>query len=403
MRPAIPPAAPWRLALLLALLVGFILYGSLYPFRWRALPPGVDLGALLLEALLRPPGGRGDILANLVLYAPLGLLAGLILPVRWPGIARVLLPTLAGALLSAGVEGLQLFLGGRVGSGADLALNTAGTLAGAVLAVALGGRTLLAAGVRPRLADPMAAALLLCWLGWRFYPYVPALDLQAWKDNLKPLVLHPIIEPLRTATLLASWTGAALLAEAAAGATLARWLVPLGLAAALAAEVVIPGKALTPAEALAITLALPAWAVLRGRPAAAPLMATALLGALLAERLEPFAFAGPPRDFGWIPFASLVGGGLAAGLQAALAKLFLQGAVLWWLLRCGLPLLPAAGLLVAVVLAGSVAQCWLPGRSAEITDTLLALGLALAFRALRPPSPAVTQAGWRARAARQGA
>ncbi len=401
-RPAAGPAGttPWRLAVLVLLLVGFILYGSLYPFRWRPLPPGTDLGALLLQNLLQSPGGRGDVLANLVLYAPLGFLLGAMLPPRWPRVTRVLLPALAGAVLSAVVETLQLWLGGRVSSGADLALNTLGALAGAALAAAMGGAALFGAQ-RRRLNDPVAALLVLAWLGWRFYPYVPSIDLQAWKDNLKPLLLHPQAEPLRTLQLLASWTGAALLAEAAAGAALARWLVPLGLAGALAAEVLIPGKALTLAEALAIGLALPAWSLLRGRPWAAPVMAAALLGAMLAERLAPFDFAAVPRPFGWVPFRSLVAGSLGAGVQAILAKLFLQGALLWWLLRCGLRLPLAATLQAAAVLAASVAQCWLPGRSAEITDTLLVLGLALAFRLMRPQErpDATAPSGWRARVA----
>ena len=376
--------APWRLALLLALLVAFILYGSLWPFRWRPLPPGTPLGPLLLDHLLRAPGGRGDVLANLLLYAPLGFLLGALLPGRWPAAARLLVPGLAGALLSALVELLQIWVGGRVSSGADLALNAIGALAGAGLALLLGGRALFAAGHRHRLADPMAGLLVLAWLGWRFHPYVPALDWQAWKDNLKPLLLHPVAEPLRTTQLLVSWTSAALLAEAAAGAA-ARWLVPAGLGVALAAEVAIPGKALTLAEALALGAALPAWAMLRRDPArAAPAMAAAMLGVLLIERLAPFEFVAMPRSFGWIPFRSLVAGSLGAGLQAILAKLFLQGAALFWLLRCGLRLWPATALLAVLVFVASLAQCWLPGRSAEITDMLLALGLGLAFHLLRP-------------------
>jgi hypothetical protein len=38
-----------RAALLLALFAGFLLYGSLYPFLWRPLPLGAELGPLLLE------------------------------------------------------------------------------------------------------------------------------------------------------------------------------------------------------------------------------------------------------------------------------------------------------------------------------------------------------------------
>jgi VanZ family protein len=339
------------------------------------------------------------------------LLLAALLPARWPAAARILLPTLAGALLATPLEVAQLAVAGRVSSGWDIACNALGAMAGAAMAVAAGraapGRG-DDAGPGPRLADPVAALLVLAWLGWRFFPYVPALDLQAWRDNLKPLLLYPAAEPVRTLALLASWTAAALLAEAAVGRRVGRWLVPAGLLAALAAEVMIPGKRLTLAEALAIGLALPAWGLLRGRsqvpPAmAAPVMAAAMLGAVLFERLEPFDFSAPLRPFGWIPFRSLIGGSMEANYQAILAKLFLQGALLWWLLRSGLRLPVAALLQAAVVLAASLAQTRLPGRSAEVTDPLLVLALAAVFYLAPPPSGDAPrpQAAWRIRAARR--
>lgn len=392
MRPAPPdrppPPSARRPAILLALVVGFILWGSLWPFRWAPPPPGTALGPLLLERLLADLGGRGDVLANLLLYVPLGLLLAAALPPRLGRVGGVLLATLAGTLLSAAVEALQLGIAGRVSSGPDLALNAAGTLLGALLGTAMGGRQLFAGEGRGGLADPVAALLVLLWLGWRLYPYVPSIDLQDWKDNLKPLLLHPEAEPVRTLVLLAAATAAALLAEAAVGSVRARWLVPLGLGTALAAEVVVPGEQLSLAEAIACTLALPLWLLLRGRAAAAPVMAAAMLGALLVERLQPFEFSAAARPFGLVPFRSLVAGSLGVGVQAILSKLFLQGALLWWLLRLGLRLRDAAALLAGLVLAASLVQTRLPDRSAEITDTVLALGLVLLFHLLRPAPPA---------------
>lgn len=385
-----------RVLLLFLLAVGFIVYGTLWPLEWRPLPPGADLPALLRESLRAAPAGRGDAVANLAFYGPFGLLLGLLLPDRWIWPLRILLTGLCGLLLSSVLETAQLWIVGRVASGADVALNTVGALAGAALAMAAGGRPLAVAGRTMRVVEPVAALLVLAWLGWRLYPYIPSIDLQAWKDNLKPLLLHPAVEPLRTAQLLASWTSAACLADVAFGPRRARLLVPLGLAGALAAEVVIPGKALTLAETLAILLALPAWLLLRGRAWAAPVLAAAMLGAVLAERLAPFDFVGPPRAFGLIPFRSVVGGSLGAGVQAMLAKLFLQGALLWWLVRSGLPLWPAALLQATLVLAASIAQCWLPGRSAEITDTLLVLGLACFLQAFPPRAAAPAAEGARA-------
>ena len=193
-----------------------------------------------------------------------------------------------------------------------------------------------------------------------------------------------------------------MLADAAVGRHIATWLVPLGLAGALAAEVVIPGQRLTADEALAIALALPLWALLRGRRWTAAVLVVLLAAALLVERLEPFTLLAEPRAFGWVPFRSVVGNSWDAAVPALLNKLFLYGALPWFLLRAGAPLTLAATGTALLVFATSVAQTYMPSRSGEVTDTLLVLGFALAL-AVRPPPQGsgprcVRRAGLRLRA-----
>jgi VanZ family protein len=388
-----------RLVALALLAAGFILYGSLYPFRFQALPEEARLPDALASALARAPSSRGDVFANLLLYMPLGLLAAVTLA-RQPAWARVALPAFAGALLSLMVEIVQVYVPGRTSSGWDVLCNAVGTGLGAALTLLGAGRVV---GRRPRILEPVPALLVLAWMAYALFPYLPTLDLQVWRDNLKPLLLHPVLEPARTLRLLVTWTAAALMTEAAIGRELARRAVPPGLAAALIAEVVMPGQRLDLAEATALGLTPLFWVVLRGQAWAAPLMAAGLLVMVLVERLEPFVFtATPPRDFGWIPFRSLVQGSMEAGFLAILSKLFLQGATLWWLLRAGMRAPAAVGLQATLVFAGSLAQTHIPGRSAEITDTLLVIGLALAFRTVRPAvASSRATAGWRSRAARR--
>lgn len=87
-----------------------------------------------------------DACFNVLAYMPLGFLLTLSPRHRnWPW-ARVLLPMVAGLLLSASLEALQTFIPGRVSSGLDLALNTAGTLLGSMLALFSGPRLLMLAG-----------------------------------------------------------------------------------------------------------------------------------------------------------------------------------------------------------------------------------------------------------------
>jgi len=380
-----------RRLLLLVLVCGGIVYGTLYPFAFR--PEGTLIEALRHGAWAARRGGRGDIFANLLLFLPFGLAATAALPGRWTSGLRILAAGLAGMLLSAAVELAQFWIPQRSSSLWDVGFNTMGALAGAALAAFAGmwrGRSLTAHGT-PRIVEPLAGLLALAWLGYRFYPYVPAIDLQAWKDNLKPLLLAGgAPDPLRLLRLAVSWTAAALLAEAAMSWRTAAWAVPFGLAGAVVVEIVVPGKHLTPEEALAIGLAIPAWLLLRraGRHWSGVAMVALLLVAVGIERLEPFRFLPEARRFGWVPFNSLISGSWDAGLQAMLQKLFLYGALLWSLRRARLSLPLATGAAALSVLALSLIQTRLPGRSAESTDALLVLGLGFVFHLMPARQPA---------------
>ena len=389
-RPGLPPG---RAAAVAAIVTAFILYGSLYPFQLRPPPAGAEPFAALLGSWRQPAGGHGDLVANLVLYAPSGFFAatGLLGRLRRP-VLLLLLLTLGGGPLSFAVELAQGHIAGRTSSLWDVALNTLGCALGA-LAATLPGAGRLAAGAQPgRLAaQPFAALLVLSWLGYRLYPYVPTIDLQEYRASLKPLLLAPGLEPFRSLRLAVLWLLAAHLIETVTGRRRARLLVPLVLIGTLAAGVPIVGRALTLPDLLGVALALPGWWMLRASPRQGPVLLTLTLAVLLAERLSPFRFGEAARAFDWVPFLGLLQGEWGVGLQSMLQKVFLYGGLLWLLVQWGLPLMLAAGIEVALLFATSLAQTRLPGRSAEITDSVLAAGLALVFALLRP-SPAVTAA-----------
>ena len=106
----------------------------------------------------------------------------------------------------------------------------------------------------------------------------------------------------------------------------------------------------------------------------------ALLGLLVIfERLRPFEFQSVGRDFGWVPFRSLVAGSIAVGVMAFFEKCFLYGSLLYLFTEAGGRLRTAVLIVSSVLLATSWAEVYLPGRSAEITDTVMALLLAGGF------------------------
>jgi VanZ family protein len=123
----------WPLALIYAAL---IVFASLFPFEgWRE--QGVSPW-LFLSARIPPPYWTWfDVNINIAGYAPIGFLLALaLLRTGWAR-AAVPLAFLIGTLLSLGMEFLQIYLPQRVSSNMDLALNSAGTLAGALVAALL--------------------------------------------------------------------------------------------------------------------------------------------------------------------------------------------------------------------------------------------------------------------------
>jgi hypothetical protein len=110
----------------------------------------------------------------------------------------------------------------------------------------------------------------------------------------------------------------------------------------------------------------------------------ALLGVtVLIGRLQPFEFAPMPRDFEWMPFLSLMRGSLAVNVMSLFEKSFLYGSLIYLFIEAG-GRLPTAALVVGLTLfATSCTQMYLPDRSAEITDAVIALLLAIGFALTR--------------------
>src|SRR6185312_10031094 len=112
--------------------------------------------------------------------------------------------------------------------------------------------------------------------------------------------------------------------------------------------------------------------LLRKRPRAGT--ACLLLCAyVVALRLEPFTFQGAGREFSWMPFLSLMQGSVSADTLAFLEKIFLYGSMIYLLGEALGRRAPATVITAALLFTTSWAEAWLPGRSAEITDTLIAL------------------------------
>jgi len=190
--PGNPRALLWPTALAYAT---FVIYGSLLPFDFHALPWDRAVSQFGAIPFLRlGVGSRADWVANLILYIPLGyLLMG-----AWGGRRRSILALAVGAVfsglmvagLAVSIEFAQLFFPPRTVSLNDLYAEWAGGALG-MLIWPLAGRPLSGLWQRYAQGGPRAvrAALqgyVLVYLFLSFFPYDFLLGAEEWRARLTP-------------------------------------------------------------------------------------------------------------------------------------------------------------------------------------------------------------------------
>jgi VanZ family protein len=377
--------------LITAAIVAVIVYGSLYPFQFRIPMSGIGPISTFLATWNERPG-RGDFLANILLYLPLGFffILGLERGSRFAG--KLTTVALAGAMLSLSIELTQYYDAGRVTSATDLYANTLGTLLGGLVAVAFG------TGFRlPFIGDvaarPVPTMLVLAWLSYRLYPYVPTIDLHKYWAALKPVVLRPSLSPYDLFRQTAIFLSLYALIEAVVRQRRSAFVGLLFAVGVMVARIMVVDGELRVAELAGASLALVIWLILLQLPTRVQ-MGTAgavLCAYVVALRLEPFHFQATAHAFNWVPFLAFMQGSLTVGTLSFLEKFFLYGTTQYLLASSFGRRLPVAIFVAALLLATSWAETRLPGRSAEITDALMVIMIALIF-ALMPPEVAASPA-----------
>jgi VanZ family protein len=365
-----------RYASIAAGIVALIVYGSLYPFRFHSHAGPVGPVRHLLATSAHPIE-RGDLISNILLYLPLGLFVAASLR-RVSPIVSGMAAGLFGFLLSAAVELTQFFDLSRGSEMGDVYANTAGTvLGGAASAI------FFRPGQFPRISrNPFAVFLIASWLGVELFPYTPVLDLRRYLA-LERAFRSPRFPSMDEFAQLVFWLALAVMLEAVTGAALSRWTLPVVILAVLLIR--LANAVISPADIAGSLLALAVWMAISKWRFRVPLIAALLLFYATLQALQPFAFLGAPRHFGWIPFLSFIDGPRLGGTRSFLEKTFIYGGLLWLWVRAGLSW-PAVTIAVTLIeLCLRVAQRWLPGRSAEITDVIMVLILAMVMKLIDEP------------------
>ncbi|WEF31809.1 VanZ family protein [Pseudoduganella chitinolytica] len=305
--------------LLLVAYALLLVYGSLYPFAWGTPPPS------LLAFLATPwPGhlDKGDVVQNLLVYMPFGLLV-VAARGRQSFAVGLALAAFAGTAISFGVETIQQYLPARVPSLVDVAMNLAGSVIGALLGALVRRDTPAGAGLL-RWRDgwfhhgPLVNTGLIViglWFLSQTSPLVPSLDIAQLRHALGNLY-RAAIDP----SAFSSGKLVVLLCyQAGLGVLLCALLQPgrplLRLYGALAAAVcgaklLVAGRVLSPELLAAAVLAMPLLLALRAWPPRA-LAGTgiALLAAgLTLYELMPSSAAPYAYGFNWVPFEGQMNG-----------------------------------------------------------------------------------------------
>jgi len=360
-------------ASLLAVILFLIVFGSLYPFSFAAVESSpIDL----LRGLSFAGTTRSDVAANVLLYLPLGACLAWLLSARAGGPFAVAAATIAAAALSFAIEFAQLYETRRVTSLADFSCNTIGAFAGACFALAI-ARThnrLHSSPFAGVLSHPVAAALLLSWIGYRLAPFAPVFEPAKWASALNPLASGAWLPTSAMLPHLVAWLVLVMICgRLAPGRPIA--IVAIAMGFVLAGRVLFAGMALEPAEVtgMAAALALSRPLARLPVPRAAFVLAVALLVLIAIGGLAPFDFQLAQDRFALLPFGESLTQYRATNLTDMFLRCFMNGALVWLLVQGGLPVLAATGLGAGAVFSIEFLQTWLPGQTAEITDPLLAV------------------------------
>ncbi|HEY1342375.1 MAG TPA: VanZ family protein [Bryobacteraceae bacterium] len=358
---------------LLFLIVAFIAYGSLYPWRFH-FSPGVNPFSVVLHSW-PVEWGRGelrDAVENVLLYFPLG--AAAVLAATKRRASNLAIATAGGFALSTAIELTQVWVPGRDPSLDDILFNTLGTAIGAITALALAPWLR-----RVQVGREASAGILLlgCWIGSQFFPFLPALKLYRLQREYLALIHTRSLSLLDTWTNAAEWLAACLALELILGRRHARWAaLAVGL---LALRIFTPGHPVQAEEIVGAAAAALLWLIvpeaLRRRAALA-----LMISAVALRELAPFHFSAEPAPFAWIPFRASYEAEIEPRVIVILRKAFDYGALVWLLSTWrGLGYKRAAAISACALLVCELAQRYLPGRTPEITDPVLAILMAIAL------------------------
>lgn len=342
-----------------------IVYASLFPFEF------LPVAKPFYQNLSLPQSRSGwlDTMLNLLFYLPLGFTGVMAFKGRTSTVVAGL--WVFGTLTSLALECGQMWLPTRFPAGRDVALNSLGTLLGALAGLPFRSTRQWANRLRLRM-DPGVWFLLFGWLCWQCFPFVPLLRIVRLKLAFEAM-LRPEFKFLDSVdSLFGGWLIYLLLQRVVEQKRGFPLLGMCAVAVVLLYRAFVIGQTFSPV-ALWLTLGGMTAAHFIG-PRREILLAVLLTAWIFVREIYPFAFGPAASTFVWTPFAPLIEGQREGTVRILAGKLFLYAGTIWCLRQAGSPMIVGALGIALILSAGEWLQRYLPGRTPESTDVVLALG-----------------------------
>lgn len=365
---------------LFALTVFAIIYGSLFPFNiqyigWSAVSWNI------LFSTWGQTSSLGDILGNIMLFMPFGLLGILAFKQEHTGFKTHQIILTGAFFLAFILQILQIQIPSRSPELSDVWWNMAGTMIGMMLSTKafrkFGPQGFDLAKVN------IAHILAFLWIAYLLLPLVPTLDMREIKDSLKPIFLDPRIRPEEFLIIMTAWLTFATVSKGFfSRGWLDDFLLPIALVSTLVARVFIFSNHLDLADILGGLLALLLWVLgfhkLKNKARA---LVWLIMISLAFKGLSPFHYSlNSPNDLSWLPFSGMLSGDMLNNSRALVYKLFLYGSLLWFIRQAYAPLKFTTFGIVLFLFMIELIQSYSFAHSPEITDPFLALLIAMAMR-----------------------
>ena len=368
-----------------------LIYGTLFPLTGWRFPIENIWETLLAEGLT--PSSLPDIITNILVYIPFGLLLFSTAAARLSAPIAVMMAVILGTSLSISLEFMQAYIPQRVPSILDVILNAGGTSIGAILARGFRheirfGRWLIELRQKfivPTEVSNLGLFALGLWSLSQLSPLVPSIDLSTLWSGLKPIILFfeakSTLNTAHAAVYFFTVIGLGFMSDNLVRPGKRRIFFIGFVLAVLLLKIPIVSRQLS-VEALAGSgVALVFYLILHNTPPALRLKmsAMAIITAVVIDaiRIDPRAQAWDLHTFNWIPFRmhithTLIGlGDILSGLWpfASLCYIAMRtmGRRSNWIGIIG-------GFVVFLTLfALEWRQQYVPGRYADITDAILGL------------------------------